>query len=151
MLRYGMIAAVCGLLGWALPSCGTRTGALSDENRTELQVLAAAPEFQTEAKYHKVANILCKLCEESVSRNDSGAVFHLQEFEFANRDALAQLRREVSDWQRSLSNEERLRFAMKVMSESYANRLLNCDRAMRQRAAVAPLYRDIVSVIEVRR
>lgn len=151
LLHWLVVMVSLLILGWGLPACGKRSGSMSEENRTELQVLAAQSEFLTESKYHKVATIMCKLCEESIGKSDSSASFHLQSFEYANREALKHLRREIGDWQRTLSEEERLRFIIKVSSESYSGRLLNCDRAMRQRPAIEPLYHDIMGVIEIRR
>jgi len=146
ILAYALALATIPLL-----ACSTKKGALSDESRTALQILADGPEFQTEVKYHRTAAILCQMCQEVQQKSDAEAAVFMQEFEYRNREALLQLGQETNDWQKSLTEEERVFFVMKVASEPYSTKLLACDHQMRDRPAIEPLYRQLVAAVEIRR
>ena len=101
-------------------------GALSPEIRSELDELYENFHIETEEKYHRLANRMLLLLDETIAkRTDEMSINHLREFYQENEVALANLNKEIQDWLRNSPDEERTAFIMRVNSKSYASRLRN--------------------------
>ncbi|MEL6256327.1 MAG: hypothetical protein AAFR87_30265 [Bacteroidota bacterium] len=140
MLHYFRILTTVLLLSFLLQACkDPKSGALSPETRTELDVLADDPYKPPSQKYIELSRVMAKLLDEASAKpGDAAAVAHIVEFTTENDAALDRLYGELDKWQKHMENEDRMLFVMNLMAEKSTTTLQNRSRSFRRRISGNP-------------
>ena len=130
-------------------------GTLSVQAQTELEILADR-QWETEEKFHKLAEIIARVLEEALAKNDDAAMInHLQEFYSLNEDALRQLQAEIDFWFKYVDKEEKNEFLMRFWPRDYAKSLRQSEAHFFRRTREKPEYQEhfrrITRAIEMRK
>ncbi|MDB4286094.1 hypothetical protein N9933_02210 [bacterium] len=120
--KYLLFIAFAGLI--FLSGCKKpRTRTVSEVTKTELENLAESGK-ETKIKYHELGKILSQLVKESLEMgSDSLMLAHIKNFASLNEEGIKQLSEEIDDWQKTLSEEERIFFVMRLVPMKYARNL----------------------------
>ncbi len=110
-------------------------GANSPTTRTELDLLAGT-NVPVSQKYLTLGKVVATLLDETaaISQNDAAAT-HLAEFISDNESALTRLYIQIDNWEKHLSEEERMFFIMELLSQPYSTRLNSLHQGLRNRFA----------------
>lgn len=130
-------------------------GTLSVQAQTELEILAER-QWETEEKFHKLAEILARVLEEALAKDDDAAMInHLKDFSSLNEDALQQLQAEIDFWFKHVDKEEKNEFLMKFWPKDYAKSLRKSEARFFTRTQQRPEYRKhfdrVTRCIEMRK
>jgi hypothetical protein len=131
--KYLFLMAIAGFI--VLSGCKKpRTRTVSEVTKTELEDLAESGK-ETETKYHELGKILSQLVKESLEMGkDSLMLAHIKDFASLNEEGLEQLSSEIDDWQKTLTEEERIFFVMRLVPMQYARDLERYQIAFSRRA-----------------
>ena len=139
-----------------LSSCYTpKSGSNSPEVRTELDELASES-LPMEEKYLVLARVITSLLDETAAMpQDAAAIVHLSEFVSDNESALTMLKIQISNWERNLTEEERMLFLMKLLSQPYATRIKGLSNGLKNRFSSQEAAKSnlgiLMSTLEFRR
>lgn len=130
-------------------------GTLSVQAQTELEILAAR-QWETEEKFHKLAQIIARFLEEALAKNDDAAMInHLKDFSSLNEDALKILQAEIDFWFKYVDKEEKNEFLMRFWPKDYAKSLRKSEAKFFRRTKERPEYhqhfRRVTRAIEMRK
>lgn len=133
-----------------------RKGALSTETRTELDELSSQVKRETEEKYHILADKIALVLEEALNRKtDEAMIAYTQKFISDNEFALTTLSKEIDEWFKFMNEEDRNRFFMVMLTESYPSRLRRLIPAYRARLDGRPKdlenFEQLLKTIEFRK
>ena len=130
-------------------------GTLSVQAQTDLEVLAAR-QWETEDKFHKLAEIIAGVMEEALAKPDDAAMInHIKEFNSINEDALRQLGAEIDFWFKYVDKEEKNEFLMRFWPKDYAKKLRASEARFYSKTKNKPEYRkhfqQLTRAIEMRK
>lgn len=130
-------------------------GTLSVEAQTELEVLAER-QWETEQKFHALAEIIARVLEEALTKDDDAAMInHLRDFSSLNEDAVKILQAEIDFWFKHVNKEEKNEFLMGFWPKDYAKSLRKSEakffRRTRERPNYAQHFRRVTRPIEMRK
>lgn len=125
-----------GIVGCEMP----KSGSLSAESRTELELLVDSPR-SPEHKFYVLADRLARLLNEAMAiENDEAAMAHLREFATKNDLALQALARDIDDWAKVIPDDERTEMILKLMDRDFSAQLRNKVPAFRRRISYNDRY-----------
>lgn len=130
-------------------------GTLSVQAQTELEILAGR-QWETEEKFHKLAEIIAGVLEEALTKNDDAAMInHLRDYATLNEDALRILQAEIDFWFKHVDKEEKNEFLMRFWPKDYAKSLRKSEAKFFRRTQEKPEYqqhfRKVTRAIEMRK
>lgn len=152
---YMHIWFILGLI--LLFSCqDPRQGTLSPETRTELDRLADQIHRDTEEKYHFLLGRLADVLQEALNKErDQEMLEHLRKFTRDNELALQTLNQEIDKWYKTLTEEDRNEFLIRMVAEDYNRRLRRLVPRFENRAGNRRSYQqvfdDLFAHVELRR
>lgn len=132
-----------------------KSGSNSPETRTELDELADE-NLPMGEKYLILGKVVSTLLDETASiSQDAAAATHMEEFLSDNASALRRLGIQLDNWQKHLTEEERLFFIMELLSQPYSTRLKGLTNGLRNRFAgkepASSHLRELTYILEFRR
>ena len=130
-------------------------GATSSIERSKLAQLAES-KLEPELKYHGVSESLAKILQECTQiADDTDMIAHLRTFLDNNRQYLIQISRQTDDWQKNMSEEDRMFFAIDMINRDYAKKLKTLVPLVQKRINDYPEVRnelqELLRNIEIRR
>ncbi len=141
-MKHGIHILFLSLLVIFASCKNPKRGALSPEERTELERLVDSPR-SAEYKFYVLAGKLSKLLDEAMAiENDEAAMAHLREFTVENDLALQTLAEEIDDWAKVIPDDERIEVILKLMDRPFAQQLRTHVPAFRRRIAYNPSYQS---------
>lgn len=128
----------------SLSACGTpQAGSNSPAEREELMDLADTP-MDPEEKYFAVAEKFHGLMVEANQKvDDAGAAAHIEEFLADNETAFRLLTIQLDNWQKGLTEEERLFFISELNARPISRQLRNAYASLRTRFSDNPAQTQI--------
>lgn len=139
-----------------LTSCyKPQSGSNSPETRTELDELADL-NLPMGEKYLELGKVVSTLMDETASiAQDAAASAHMEEFLSDNESALRRLGIQLDNWQKNLTEEDRLFFVMELLSQPYSTRLKGLTNGLRNRFSgkepASTHLRRLTRILEFRR
>lgn len=130
-------------------------GSTSPEVRTELDDLAdlAIPASEKYLQLGKVVSIL--LDETAAIAQNEAAAAHMERFLSDNESALRLLHIQLDNWEKNLTEEDRLLFMMELLAKPYSTRLKSQSRALKNRfsgnEAHLAYLRQLTGILDFRR
>lgn len=130
-------------------------GSTSPEVRTELDILAeqAIPASEKYLQLGKVVSIL--LDETAAIAQNQAAAAHMERFLSDNESALRLLHIQLDNWEKNLTEEDRLLFMMELLAKPYSTKLASQSKALTNRfsedEAQLAYLRLLTGILEFRR
>lgn len=150
-MRLAAIILLLLLSGCYKPQSGSN----SPETRTELDELADQ-NLPMGEKYLELGKVISTLMDETASiGQDAAASAHMEEFLSDNESALRRLGIQLDNWQKNLTEEDRLFFVMELLSQPYSTRLKGLTNGLRGRFSgkepASTNLRRLTRILEFRR
>ena len=142
---------------WLLISCEKpQPGALNAITRTELDILADQVHRDTEEKFHILGTKLALVMKEALAiRRDDEMANHLKRFHSDNQLALSLLGEEIDAWHKTMTEEDRAEFLLRLVSEDYAVQLRKMIPEYKNRSAgrgpYLKVYNELFQYISLKR
>lgn|GEM_PF-2149030 len=131
-------------------------GALSLREQTELAKITFNTDYTPEQKYLKVSETISALLLEALEkRTDAEMMEHIRQFKGANSGTLQRLAYILDEFHKDVTDEERVLFVMRLISQSYTKDLKESVYEIRRRISDNPEYKrefeELIGVLEIRR
>lgn len=150
-MRHAAIILLLLLSGCYKPQSGSN----SPDTRTELDELADQ-NLPMGEKYLVLGKVVSTLMDETASiSQDATAAAHMEEFLSDNESALRRLGIQLDNWQKNLTEEDRLFFVMELLSQPYSTRLKGLTNGLRNRFTgkepAMTYLKQLIRILEFRR